>query len=90
MKTHGVKRIWANPFYLRIKKHFCPICNEQLSPIKVSKLVNSASKEAKEYDFSSSDGYMLGNIKFIWSEFRCKSCNKDYTVSEIKEMEKRK
>ena len=90
MKIHGVKRIWAPPFYLRFKKHFCPICNEPLIPIKISKIVNSESKEAQEYDFSSSDGYMLGNIKFIWNEFKCKSCNRNFSISEIKYAESRK
>jgi hypothetical protein len=89
MKVDGIKRIWANPFYLRFKKHFCPICNELLSPIKVSNVVNSESKEAKEFDFALSDGYMIGNIKFIWNEFSCKTCNKNYSVNEIKKTEKR-
>lgn len=84
MKVHGVKREWSHPIFC-IKKHFCPYCNEQLEKIKPETVVNSKSEEAKNYDFSSVDGFLVGNIKFIRTAFRCNKCDKIYTIKEVKE-----
>ena len=51
MKIHGVKREWSRPFWVRFKKHHCPACNALLTTIKVSKIVNSKSEEAKNFGF---------------------------------------
>ena len=89
MKVHHVKRIWSRPLHMKWRKHFCPLCGEELQKIKISKIVNSQSEEAKDYDFSSSgDGYMIGNVKFIWTEFACGNCNRNYSVNEIYDYEK--
>lgn len=87
MRIHHIVRTWANPIFVYLKKHFCPICNGQLERVKVSKVVNSKSDEAKEFDFSSpgGDGYMIGNVKFIWTEFRCQKCERNYSIKETKE-----
>ena len=42
-----------------------------------------------DYDFSSGDTYMIGNIKFIWTEFLCAACGKTYSLQEINEIEKK-
>lgn len=84
MKTHGVKREWSHPFFY-IKKHYCPYCNERLEKNKTETIVNSESDEAKNCDFSNGDGFMVGNIKFIRTIFRCNKCNKNYTIKEVKE-----
>ena len=89
MKIHGVKREWSRPFWVRFKKYHCPACNALLTTIKVSKVVNSKSEEAKNFDFSSGDTYMVGNIKFIWTEFQCNVCNNSYSLQEIRENEKK-
>lgn len=60
-----------------------------LTTTKVSKIVNSDSEEAKDYDFSSVDAYLVGNIKFIWTEFLCTACSKTYSLQEIRENEKK-
>lgn len=65
MKIHGVKRESGNLLWLHFRKHYCPICSSQLKVTKVSKIVNSKSEEAKNYDFSNVDTYMVGNIEFI-------------------------
>ena len=88
MKVHHVSRIWTGPFFMNWKKHFCPVCGEKLKKIKVSRIVNSKSEEAKDFDFSSGDVYMIGNVKFIWTEFSCIKCNKNYSVKEICQAEK--
>ena len=90
MKIHGVKREWSRPFWVRFKKHYCPNCKGLLTTTKVSKIVNSKSDEAKNYDFSSGDTYMIGNIKFIWTEFQCDACSKTFSINEIRESEKNK
>ena len=89
MKIHCVKREWSRPFWVRFKKHYCPTCMNLLTTTKVSKIVNSNSEEAKDYDFSSGDTYMIGNIKFIWTEFLCAACGKTYSLQEINEIEKK-
>ena len=89
LKIHGVKREWSRPFWVRFKKHYCPVCKGLLTTINVSKVGNSKSEEAKNFDFSSVDTYMVGNIKFIWTEFLCSACEKTYSLHEIRESEKK-
>lgn len=31
---------------------------------------------------------MIGNIKFIWTEFLCAACSKTYSLQEIRDKEK--
>ena len=90
MKIHGVKREWSNPFWVRFKKHCCPACGGLLTATKVSKVVNSGSEEAKDYDFSSADTHMIGNIRFIRTAFRCDACDKVFSIREIREIERSK
>ena len=61
-----------------------------LTTTKASKVVNSKSEEAKNYDFSSGDTFMAGNIKFIWTEFQCAACGKTFSINEIRKSEKNK
>ena len=89
MRIHGIKREWTRPFWVRCKKHYCPSCMNLLTTTKVSKVVNSNSEEAKDYDFSCVDTYMTGNIKFIRTEFLCAACGKTYSQQEIRENEKK-
>ena len=84
MKIHGVKREWSHPIFC-MKKHYCPYCNEKLEKTKTETIVNSKSEEAKNYDFSNGDGFLVGNIKFIRTVFRCNKCDKTYTIKEVKE-----
>lgn len=90
MKVHHVKCIWSRPLLMKLGKHFCPACGEKLQRVKISKIVNSKSEEAKDYDFSSFDGdtYMIGNVKFIWTEFSCSKCRKNFSINDIYNPEK--
>lgn len=90
MNIPQVKRIWTRPFFVHFKKHHCPVCDGKLKKNKVSKIVNSKSEEAKDYDFTSSggDGFMIGNVKFIWTEFHCAKCSKNYSINDIFQAEK--
>jgi uncharacterized protein YbaR (Trm112 family) len=87
MKAHGVKREWSSPIFC-LKTHYCPCCNERLEKTKTETIVNSALEEAKNYDFSSGDTFMIGNIKFIRTAFRCNKCDKTYSIDELKKAEK--
>lgn len=88
MKYQHVKRTFQNPIFVNCKKHYCPHCNELLSKVKVSKIVNSRSPEAKDFDFHSGDTYMIGNVKFIWTEFQCPSCKANFSINEMRNIEK--
>ncbi len=92
MKVHHIKWFGSRPLFMKWGKHFCPVCGEELRKIKISKIVNSKSEEAKNYDFSSpgGDGYMVGNVKFIWTEFHCEKCDKNFSINSIYQAEKQK
>lgn len=88
MKYQHIKRIYRNPFYVNLKKHYCPVCGKLLIKTKVSKIVNSNSQEARDFDFHTLDNYMIGDVKFVWTEFECVDCNRNYPIEEMKRMEK--
>ena len=66
------------------KKHYCPVCNSELSKRKISEIVNSESPKAKNYDFEVADVFVKGDMKFTHIEFYCNQCNKYYTIKEAK------
>ena len=80
----GVKREWYNPLFV-YRKHYCPKCGEKLRVVKNEKIVDSASFEAENYDFSLGKGFIVGNVKFVRTEFLCKHCKKTYSVDEVKQ-----
>ncbi len=84
----GYKREYNDILYFR-KDHFCPDCETKLVKVPVSKVVNSRSPEAKDFDFSmpGGGGFLVGNIQFTWDEFECPNCKKHLTVNEMKEIE---
>ncbi len=85
----GRKYFNNDVFYTKLKKHYCPQCGEQVSCVKVSKIVNSKSSEAKNFDFAVGDSFMSGDIKFIWKEFYCSNCKIKISVDEMKQIEKK-
>lgn len=84
METKGYSFKCDNIFFVYFKKHNCPHCGQRLLRKKVSKIVNSESEEAKNYDFEVADLTVKGNMKFTHVEFFCSACQKQYTVKEIK------
>ena len=80
--------ILDSPFFTFSKKHFCHHCGKILEIKKVSKIINSKSIEAKDFDFSSGDSYLSGDVEFNYHLFFCIDCDKYYSVKEIKEKEK--
>lgn len=87
--VHGVKYISNDMSYLK-KPHFCPECNTKLKTVKVSKIINSKSPEAKLLNSSSgafSKTRFIGNIKYVWKELECPNCQRHLTVGEMKRLE---
>ena len=94
---HGVHYVSQDLFFLA-KKHNCPNCKCELRKVKVSKVINSSSDEAKDMPkmFSrtrvGNQGIQLrsyhyvGNIKYVWKEFACDNCHSHYTVDDLKEI----
>jgi uncharacterized protein YbaR (Trm112 family) len=80
--------ILDSPFFLFFKKHLCPGCEQMLEVKKVSKVVNSKSPEAKNFDFSVADSSLSGDVKFTYYEFYCLNCKKYYSINEINKYEK--
>ena len=90
MRIHHIKRICSRPLFMIWGKHFCSDCGETLRKVKISKIVNSQSEEARDYDFSSPGGYgyLIGNVKFIWTELSCDRCKRNFSTNEIYQAEK--
>ena len=84
----GKKYFNNDVFYTVFKKHYCPSCGTKLTRIKASKIVNSRSPEAENYDFSSGDSFMVGDVELIWTEFYCPTCEKRISIDEMRRIEK--
>ena len=78
----------ANPFYVHWKKHICPKCGGKVELRYVSKIVNSKSFEAKDYDFSVGDTFLVGDVEFRTKYFYCPNCLLDISFQEMKDYEK--
>ena len=84
---YGKKVVYQDVMYLR-KNHFCPTCEGKVDIVDVSRIVDSNSAEAENFDFSlSRKTQMVGEIEFHWKEFECKECAKRYTIDEMKKIE---
>lgn len=75
-------------YYVFIKKHYCPICENRLSVVKDVNIINDKSEEAKDYDFYAYEGYAFGDIKFITAKFKCKNCGYSISIDKMKLFEK--
>ena len=84
----ATKKDTGNTVYMRLKKHNCPQCGEQLKIVKLKKVVKSNSKEAANFDFSACDKSLGEKVKFIWYEFKCKNCEVRYTEDQMRAHEK--
>lgn len=60
----NIKYTVTHPIFVFMKKHFCPHCKAALTVETAHHLVNSRSEEAKDYDFSTEDGRMIGTVDF--------------------------
>lgn len=80
----------CNPFYIRFKKHFCPKCGERLELRYNSKVVNSKSPEAKKYDFTLGDTFLVGDVEFRTSYFHCVNCQLDVSCKKMNRRKKKR
>lgn len=80
----------SNPFYVHLKKHFCPQCGKKVELRYFSKIVNSKSPEAKDYDFSVGDTFFVGDVEFRTIYFYCSNCRFDISFQEMKKHEKKR
>lgn len=80
----------ASPFYVHLKKHVCPKCGSKVELWYVSKIVNSKSPEAKDYDFSVGDTFFVGDVEFRTRYFYCPKCMLDISFQKMKKIEKSK
>lgn len=87
LTPNGYCITYYNPIYLYLKEHYCPHCKAPLFLVKVSKIVNSFSPEAKDYDFSGVDTSLVGDIEFIWKEFKCPDCEAQMPIDDVKKYE---
>ena len=84
----AVKKDTGNVLYMRFLKHTCPVCGAQLKVTKMTKVVRSKSKEAKDFDFTACDASLGDKVKFIWYEFKCRECDLRFSEDEMRSIEK--
>ncbi|GHV78035.1 hypothetical protein AGMMS49942_28560 [Spirochaetia bacterium] len=84
----GSLLIITNPTNTFIKKHFCPYCQSKLETRMDTKIVNTHSPEAKEFDrFIDID--FIGDVEVSYYVFHCEACDKEYKLDDIEIYEKR-
>ena len=83
----AVKKDTGNVIYMRLMKHNCPVCHNQLKVVRLTKVVKSKTNEAK-FNFNVCDMPVGEKVKFIWYEFKCRECDVRFTEAQIKEAEK--
>lgn len=94
---HGIRYVRQDVSYIS-KKHYCPICGTLLNVVKVSKVINSNSEEAKDLPPILPETVIgrgvkfrkynaIGNIKWIWKQFECPDCKHRFTVEQMKQIE---
>ena len=87
----GIKYVYdANPFYVHFRRHFCPKCGKRLKLRYISKIVNSKSPEAKNYDFSLGDTFLVGDVEFRTRYFFCDGCQSSISFQDMRTHEKDK
>lgn len=84
----AVKKDTGNVVYMRLMKHNCPVCNNQLKVVKLTKVVKAKSREAKQFDFNVCNMSLGDKVKFVWYEFKCRECDLRFSEKEIKAAEK--
>lgn len=79
----------TRPFYIYLKKHYCPYCKAKLKIKHKREIVNSNSDNAREYDFSIGDTFLTGDVEFRTKCFYCPECKLYLSFDDIKKAEKK-
>ena len=88
---NAIKYIYsANPFFVHWKRHVCPKCGNKVELRHISRVINSKSPEAKDYDFSMGDTSFVGDVEFRTRCFYCPKCAINISFEEMKRFEKGK
>jgi len=73
----------------RARKYYCPICWKTVQVRVKSQIIDTKSEEAKNFDFPVFEGgAVVGKVKFVWDVFYCASCDKEITITEMREFER--
>jgi predicted nucleic acid-binding Zn ribbon protein len=86
----GIKYFNNDLKYVSWTKHKCLHCANVLKTVKVSRVVDYDSPEAKDFDFDFGIGehnIIVKKAKFVWKEFECPECRAHFTVDELKKIE---
>lgn len=95
---HAIQYVSQDIVYMS-KPHYCPDCGDPLKKVKVSRVVNSGSDEAKDMPqmFSKTrvgargvqfrSYRFVGDVKYVWKEFECERCHRHLTVEEMMQIE---
>jgi hypothetical protein len=68
----------------RLRKNYCPNCNELLKIERRRKVVRSNSKEAANWDFSfGSHGRLIGTCKFHFDVLCCEKCSLEIYPADL-------
>ena len=71
----------VNPFYVHLKKHFCPKCGTRM-------IVQYNTAIANNKKFSSIGfTHFFGDVEYRTPYFHCKSCGFDISVQDMKKTE---
>lgn len=73
-----------------LEKAFCPKCGNKLELRYASRIINSKSPEATDYDFSVGDTFFVGDVEFRIGYFHCPNCQLDISFKEMKKYEEHK
>ena len=68
-----------------LKNYYCPYCRTFLRVVRETRVVNSASEEAKDFDFSSAmeGSSMIGNVQFSFDAFYCPKCDARINITKM-------
>ena len=84
----ATKKDTGNVIYMRLKKHNCPECGNQLKIVKMKKVFKARTSGATGFNFTAGNASLGEKVKFIWYEFKCKDCGRQFTEKDMRRIEK--
>jgi hypothetical protein len=79
-----------NPIFIYLRKHYCPKCNMRLKVKYTSEIINSYSNESNNYNFSTPENKLKGDVEFREGFFFCETCRSEFSFLEMKHIEKKR